>query len=139
MAKKVGQWASAGPVKCTGCGKPFHRPLLSATTEKPEAVSSHGVDEHPFPDTHSDVARLIRQECIDLCAMLLKKNAAYGNSALDPLRLFSKASPQEQLRVRIDDKLSRLRSAQVDTEDMVSDLLGYLILLRVSGKLQANK
>lgn len=39
--------------------------------------------------------------------MLLAKNAAYGNSALEPVRIFSKADPTEQIRVRIDDKLSR--------------------------------
>ena len=40
--------------------------------------------------------------------MLVEKNAAYGDSALNPVRVFSKADPLEQLRVRIDDKLSRL-------------------------------
>ena len=39
--------------------------------------------------------------------MLVRKNASYGNSALDPVRIFSRASPIEQLRVRIDDKLDR--------------------------------
>lgn len=64
--------------------------------------------------------------------MLLAKNAAYGNSALAPLRVFSRAPPDEQLRVRIDDKLSRLARGSVDgTEDTVLDLLGYLVLLRV--------
>jgi len=40
--------------------------------------------------------------------MLLQKNEAYGDSALTPVRIFSKASPIEQLLVRIDDKLSRI-------------------------------
>jgi hypothetical protein len=43
-----------------------------------------------------------------LCAMLLEKNAKYGNSALEPIRCFSRADPVEQIRVRLDDKLSRL-------------------------------
>lgn len=64
--------------------------------------------------------------------MLLAKNAAYGNSALAPLRVFSRAPADEQIRVRIDDKLSRLARGSVDgTEDTVLDLLGYLVLLRV--------
>lgn len=68
--------------------------------------------------------------------MLLSKNAAYGNSALDPVRVFSNASPEEQIRVRIDDKLSRLaRGANCD-EDVILDLLGYLILLRIFKKLE---
>ena len=52
--------------------------------------------------------RLIVEERRRLEAMLLAKNEAYGNSAIDPLRIFSRADPVEQIRVRIDDKLSRL-------------------------------
>jgi hypothetical protein len=67
--------------------------------------------------------------------MLLSKNAAYGNSALDPLRVFSKASPEEQIRVRIDDKLKRLQNQTPgDAEDTELDLIGYLILLRIAKK-----
>lgn len=71
-------------------------------------------------------------ECDALAAMLLEKNAAYGNSALEPVRVFSKASPIEQILVRIDDKLSRLARGSAAGEDVELDLLGYLILLRVA-------
>lgn len=75
----------------------------------------------------------LRRECLALADMLEAKNRAYGDSALNPIRLFSKADPVEQLRVRIDDKLSRLRAAvDGDAEDAVFDLLGYLILLRIA-------
>jgi hypothetical protein len=71
--------------------------------------------------------------------MLLDKNRKYGDSALKPVRVFSKASSIEQLKVRLDDKLSRLRNAQDDEdEDVVSDLIGYLILLKVA-KLQQKR
>jgi hypothetical protein len=67
--------------------------------------------------------------------MLLAKNAAYGNSALDPVRIFSKSSPEEQIRVRIDDKLKRLQNQMPgDAEDTELDLIGYLILLRIAKK-----
>ena len=64
--------------------------------------------------------------------MLLAKNKAYGNSALDPVRLFSKADPIEQLKVRIDDKVSRIRRGEAAGEDAVRDWLGYLLLLLVA-------
>jgi hypothetical protein len=70
-------------------------------------------------------------ECRALEAMLLAKNAASGNSAIDPVRVFSKASPEEQIRVRLDDKLSRLARGQDAGEDTMLDLCGYIILLRV--------
>jgi hypothetical protein len=64
--------------------------------------------------------------------MLIQKNAAYGDSALSPLRVFSKANISEQLRVRIDDKLSRLSRGKEAGEDVLQDLLGYLVLLEVA-------
>ena len=68
----------------------------------------------------------------DIHEMLLEKNKAYGNSALNPVRIFSKASASEQLRVRIDDKLSRLARGSNAGEDVVRDLIGYLVLLRIA-------
>lgn len=65
--------------------------------------------------------------------MLKEKNRSYGNSALDPVRIFSKASPVEQILVRLDDKLSRLkRGDNRFHEDTVVDLLGYLVLLIIA-------
>jgi hypothetical protein len=73
--------------------------------------------------------------CIQVCEMLLEKNRKYGNSALNPVRIFSKASPLEQIKVRLDDKLSRLRSEQPDEdEDVVNDIIGYCILFKVASK-----
>lgn len=69
---------------------------------------------------------------IELRTLMVAKNRAYGNSALAPLRIFSRADPIEQLRVRIDDKLSRLRNSADDNEDSFLDLLGYLLLLRLA-------
>ena len=84
--------------------------------------------------TAEDVAKGIAEECDSLKALLLEKNRKYGNSALEPARVFSKASATEQILVRIDDKLSRIRTSGQSgpDEDTVLDLVGYLILLRVS-------
>lgn|GEM_PF-594167 len=80
----------------------------------------------------TDTADEIRAECAAVCEMLLAKNAAYGDSALNPVRVFSRASTEEQILVRIDDKLSRLSRGSAAGEDVVSDLLGYLVLLRIA-------
>jgi len=75
----------------------------------------------------------IAQVCLEIKDMLLEKNRKYGDSALNPVRIFSKANTLEQLKVRLDDKLSRLRNAQDDEdEDVISDLVGYLILFKVA-------
>tara|TARA_R100000152_G_C6760821_1_gene184888 strand:+ start:173 stop:811 length:639 start_codon:yes stop_codon:yes gene_type:complete len=65
---------------------------------------------------------------------LLSKNTQYGDSALNPIRVFSKADKSEQLKVRIDDKLNRLMQGNASLEsdeDVVKDLIGYLILLLI--------
>lgn len=74
----------------------------------------------------------IRAEADAIVAMLIEKNRAYGDSALDPIRVMSRAPVVEQLLVRIDDKLSRLARGNAAGEDVESDLLGYLLILRVA-------
>ena len=88
----------------------------------------------------TDSQRLISEECNDILEMLLDKNRKYGDSALNPSRIFSSASPVEQINVRIDDKLSRIASAQADDdEDVDLDLIGYLILRRIARRLHADQ
>jgi hypothetical protein len=67
--------------------------------------------------------------------LLIAKNKKYGNSALEPLGVFSQLSAKEGLLVRIDDKLKRIKNGSLerDDEDVVNDLIGYLILLKISG------
>jgi len=81
---------------------------------------------------------MISAECREIERVLLEKNAAYGNSALQPVRIFSRADATEQIRVRIDDKLSRLARGQAAGEDVVLDLIGYLVLLRIAQRLEAS-
>lgn len=77
--------------------------------------------------------------CDSIRELLLEKNRKYGDSALYPVRIFSKSDSLEQIRVRMDDKLSRLRNAQNDEdEDVIADLTGYLILYQVA-KMQQRR
>lgn len=75
---------------------------------------------------------------MDLRGLLLSKNLRYGDSALTPIRIFSQADPVEQLRVRVDDKLSRIArgNLNLDDEDTIMDLAGYLILLMIARDVQ---
>jgi hypothetical protein len=67
--------------------------------------------------------------------VLIEKNIRYGNSALEPIRVFSSADAIEQINVRIDDKLSRIKTDS-DNEDSELDLIGYLVLRRIKRKWQ---
>lgn len=72
----------------------------------------------------------------DIRDMLVSKNEKYGNSALEPIGVFSKLSPKEGLLIRIDDKLKRIKNGSLDKddEDVVNDLIGYLVLLKINSK-----
>ena len=77
--------------------------------------------------------------CNDIKELLLYKNKQYGDSALNPSRIFSKASAVEQILVRIDDKLNRIQKGAGlvgEDEDVIQDLIGYLVLLKIGLKHQ---
>lgn len=105
----------------------WHGPLqkIKAKVEQAEGMIS-------VPNTQEVIAIV----CDEIKDFLLRKNAEYGDSAINPKRIFSTANPIEQINVRIDDKLSRIanRKEKTITEDTELDLIGYLILKRVALK-----
>ncbi len=75
----------------------------------------------------------ILSSCLEIAQMLIDKNISYGNSALEPTRIFSTADSTEQLKVRIDDKLNRVKNSQGYAGDNdIDDLIGYLILYKIA-------
>ena len=85
--------------------------------------------------TMNEMELKISAVCDDIKELLIHKNRKYGNSALQPNRIFSKSSATEQLLVRIDDKLNRIMKGAgllATDEDVVNDLIGYLVLLKIS-------
>ena len=80
----------------------------------------------------SDTQEKIEQVCKSLGNFLKEKNKRYGDSALDPKNIFSKLKSDEQIKVRLDDKLSRINnSGELRKNDLV-DITGYLVLLMIS-------
>jgi hypothetical protein len=69
----------------------------------------------------------------DVADMLLEKGKSYGDSAGNPIRVFTDASPIDMLLIRAEDKLSRLVRGSAGQEDTVKDLVGYLALLAAAG------
>lgn len=79
--------------------------------------------------TQKDIEKVSKQ----VSDLLIAKNKSYGDSALHPTRVFSKADNVEQLLVRIDDKLSRIQNGHDWPGDNdIDDLIGYLILLKIA-------
>ena len=80
--------------------------------------------------------------CEDIKELVLYKNKQYGDSALNPCRIFSKANAVEQILVRIDDKINRIHQGAGllgEDEDVIQDLIGYLILLKIAFKRQQKE
>lgn len=71
---------------------------------------------------------------LSIGSLVLEKNKRYGDSALNPLRIFSQLSNEEGLKVRLDDKLSRIKNSHPLRKNDVADLIGYLILYSLSQK-----
>lgn len=71
--------------------------------------------------------------CHEIATMLIEKNISYGNSALEPARIFSTSDSVEQLKVRIDDKLNRVKNNKGFAGDNdIDDLIGYLVLYKIA-------
>ena len=83
--------------------------------------------------------KIIRQ-CRELEQLLLRKNDAYGDSALSPLGVFSSCNASTSIKVRLDDKLKRIANAGLveDTEDTLIDIAGYIILLIIAKENESN-
>jgi len=69
--------------------------------------------------------------------MLREKNKKYGDSVMNPLRIFYQGGEEIEalIKIRMDDKLSRLARGSEGIEsdlDIYYDLIGYLTLLIVS-------
>ena len=82
----------------------------------------------------------IKEKCQQLEDLVVRKNDAYGDSALSPLGVFSSASASSGIKIRLDDKLKRIANAGLveDTEDTLTDIAGYIILLMIAKDNESN-
>jgi hypothetical protein len=75
----------------------------------------------------------IIRECLEIAEMLIQKNISYGDSALSPIRIFAQSDNQEQIKIRIDDKINRIKNGKGFAGDNdIDDMIGYLILLKIA-------
>ena len=75
----------------------------------------------------------IAQVFKSMMELVLEKNRRYGDSALSPKQIFSKLDSGESIKLRLDDKISRImnNNGEVRKND-VADIMGYLALFSVS-------
>jgi hypothetical protein len=83
--------------------------------------------------TDAPSGQKIITQCLEIAGMLIEKNISYGDSALSPIRIFSQADNQEQIKIRIDDKINRIKNGSGFAGDNdIDDMIGYLILLKIA-------
>lgn len=92
-----------------------------------DSVSFHGEPEE------TTFVRSVHRILDGVADTVVSKNQAYGDSALNPVRIFSKADRMEQLFVRLDDKLSRVqRGHEYPGDDTIRDIIGYCTLILIA-------
>ena len=66
--------------------------------------------------------------------LLLYKNQKYGDSALNPKKIFYKGDARNSILIRLDDKLGRIMANADATPRIndVADIIGYCTLLLIS-------
>lgn len=67
-----------------------------------------------------------------LFEFLSAKNKNYGNSALEPIGIFSKGGAEDGILRRMDDKLNRIKNSDVLRKNDIVDLMGYLAILCIN-------
>ena len=77
-----------------------------------------------------------QKKIVDVCdnmkSLLLYKNQKYGDSALNPNNIFYKGDSTNSIKIRLDDKIGRVRNNDETKVNDVADIVGYCILLLVS-------
>lgn len=131
--------------KCKGCGKqiPRGRVLCGDCTEEKAVMeevqgnvwASLMSDKDPYGEAPTQ--REIREITDAMKDLLLYKNQKYGDSAINPIEIFTKHlktanTKTAAILVRLDDKLSRVKNADALRINDICDLIGYLVLLNVA-------
>jgi hypothetical protein len=76
----------------------------------------------------------IAELCNAMRDLLLEKNLRYGDAAMSPLKIFSQNDAANSIKVRLDDKLSRIKNRKTPEckPNDVCDVIGYCFLLLLS-------
>jgi hypothetical protein len=78
----------------------------------------------------------ITQTFNDIRDLVVEKNKNYGNSVFKPVSMFGDEiiPASTAIKARISDKWSRIsnRGLNDKTEDTLDDLIGYLVLLKIT-------
>ena len=101
---------------------------LDDLVDRDIAAQAQDIDEPGIDGSREEEIRYLFNQ---LKQFLLEKNRRYGDSALTPVKVFSKTAANDALLVRIDDKISRIKNSSIIRKNDVVDLVGYLSLYMI--------
>ena len=137
-------------MKCKLCGKEIKKGIMCndcledrrmklpeepfVTIEEVQAdLIAKQMEQSPY-ESLPDTQRKICEITDAIKDLLLYKNMKYGDSAINPKKIFYKGDSTNSILIRLDDKLGRVISNPDDKPRVndVSDIIGYCILLLIS-------
>lgn len=98
--------------------------------------NGHGDIEFEAPPLFSETLTESQKKIVEICDsmkdLLLYKNQKYGDSALNPNNIFYKGDSTNSIKIRLDDKIGRIKNCEETRINDVADVIGYCTLLLVS-------
>ena len=91
--------------------------------------SSDGIN---WSESLTESQKKIVEVCDSMKDLLLYKNQKYGDSALNPNNIFYKGDSTNSIKIRLDDKIGRIKNCEETRINDVADVIGYCTLLLVS-------
>lgn len=100
--------------------------------------NGHGNICFEYPPLFSETLTESQEKIVEICDsikdLLLYKNKKYGDSALNPNNIFYKGDSTNSIKIRLDDKIGRIKNCEETRINDVADVVGYGILLMASMK-----
>ena len=102
--------------------------LTACDNEEVVEASTHGVSSKSLTESQMKIVEI----CDSMKDLLLYKNQKYGDSALNPNNIFYKGDSTNSIKIRLDDKIGRIKNCEETRINDVADVIGYCTLLLVS-------
>lgn len=102
--------------------------LTTFDNEKVVEASTYGVSSKSLTESQKKIVEV----CDSMKDLLLYKNQKYGDSALNPNNIFYKGNSTNSIKIRLDDKIGRIKNCEETRINDVADVIGYCTLLLVS-------
>lgn len=102
--------------------------LTTFDNEEVVEASTHRVSSKSLTESQKKIVEV----CDSMKDLLLYKNQKYGDSALNPNNIFYKGDSTNSIKIRLDDKIGRIKNCEETRINDVADVIGYCTLLLVS-------